>query len=503
MSFNLKKASTNVSNASAASTVSADGIKKNLSIESVARHLGISGLKQSGERLQGECPSGHPSKKGMCFNINLEKNYFNCFHCGVGGDVIRLVEFVKEISFKEAMNWLITEFNIDIDECSESYEAPKKTADEIKKEKEFYARASLYELVYEYGKRLLFEEEGKEALNYLINERVYTLDEIKLSEWLYLPESSAVKEYLNNIQPDAKEAIAKLSLNGTYGDNFRLAFPYRNRQGLITGLVKRSLAPEGVDVSTYDGQTYKNIRWDSSKGLSKGDLFNLCYCKGIDTLLILEGYPDAMMLPTMGLKNVVAVGQGKLSKSHLEGLIEFGVRNVIIAFDNDGVGAENIMPAIDLLLPHADINVFIFDPRKLGDHKDPDEFVRADGIDKFKELVDNAEAVGRWIPKKIVEKFDLGIDLQRQHALDVALNYHFRLKDPLVCNDFIKSLAAVLSLPIDLLEDKMISFREKREREKVGKEYLELVEKFSNLVKTSRLEDAAKLIDEDGKDLRG
>ena len=130
MSFNLKEATKNIS------TISAEGIKQEVSIESVSRHLGISGLKQSGERLQGECPSGHTSKKGMCFNINLEKNYYNCFHCGQGGDVISLVEFVKEISFREAMNWLIAEFNIDINECTdlpEAQEKSQKTPEEIEK----------------------------------------------------------------------------------------------------------------------------------------------------------------------------------------------------------------------------------------------------------------------------------------------------------------------------------------------------------------------------------
>jgi DNA primase len=500
MSFNLKKAATNVS------TVSAEGIKQKVSIESAARHLGISGLKQSGERLQGACPSGHTSKKGMCFNINLEKNYFNCFHCGEGGDVISLVEFVREISFREAMNWLIAEFNIDINECnnlSEAQEKTKKTPEEIKQEKEFYTRASLYELVFEQGRRLLFAEPGKEALNYLTGDRCYAHEEIKASEWLYLPKSGAVKEYLCNIQPDAREAIDKLNLNGYYGDNFRLAFPYRNREGLITGFVKRSLASEGIEVTTRDGQVHSGIRWDSSKGLSKSDLFNLCNCKDIETLLVLEGYPDAMMLPQMGLKNVVAVGQGLLSKSHLEGLMEFGVKNVILAFDNDGIGAENTMKAIDLLLSKTDINIFVLDPKKLGDFKDPDEFVKAQGIDKFKNLVDNAEAVGKWIPKILVEKFDLGNDLQRQQALDAALCYHLRLKDPLVCDDFVKSLSGILSIPVDLLENKMISFREKREREKVEKAYLELTENISRFVKAGRLEDAAKLIDENGKDLKG
>ncbi len=495
MSFNLKTATTNVS------TISAEGIKQCLDIESVARHLGISGLKQSGERLQGECPSGHTSKKGMCFNINLEKNYFNCFHCGEGGDVIRLVEFVKEISFREAMNWLVSEFNIDID----SYEAQKKTQrtpGKIKEEKEFYTRASLYELVFEYGKRLLFAERGKEALNYLIDERGYSLEEIKLSEWLYLAESSTVKEYLRNIQPDAKEAIAKLNLNGYYGDNFRLAFPYRNRQGLITGFVKRALTPEGIEVTTRDGQMHSGIRWDSSKGLSKSDLFNLCYCRDFDTLVILEGYPDAMMLPAMDLNNVVAVGQGQLSRKHLEGLVEFGVRNVIIAFDNDGIGAENTITAIDLLLSQTDINVFILDPQKMGDFKDPDEFVKAQGIDKFKDLVDNAEAVGRWMCTQIVNGFDLENDLNKQKALDKLLDYHLTLKDSLLVHDFITTASDLLSIPVDIFEEKTASFREKREREKVVEGYKDLTNDITSLVSVGKLEQAAKLIEKKSLDLK-
>ena len=496
MSFNLKKASTNVS------TVSAERIKQKVSIESVVKHLEISGLKQSGERLQGECPSGHPSKKGMCFNVNLERNYFNCFHCGQGGDVIKLVEFVKEISFREAMNWLIVEFNIDINECAKENEKPQKTPEEIEQEKEFYTRASLSELVFEYGKGFLFEEEGKEALNYLIDERGYTLEEIKRSEWLYLPKSSAVKEYLNSIQIDATEAIAKLNLNGSYGDNFRLAFPYRNRQGLITGFVKRSLAPEGVDVKSYDGKTHKNIRWDSSRGLSKSDLFNLCNCKDMDTLIILEGYPDAMMLPAMGLKNVVAVGQGLLSKSHLEGLVEFGVRNVIIAFDNDGIGAENTMSAIDLLLSQTDINIFVLDPKKMGDHKDPDEFVRAQGIDKFKDLAESAEAVGKWMCKQIVNGLEIENDLDKQKALDKLLDYHLTLKDSIIIHDFISTASELLSIPVDILEEKTVSFREKREREKVVEGYNDLIDNINSLVSVNKLEQAAQLIEKKSLDLK-
>jgi len=43
-------------------------------------------------------------------------------------------------------------------------------------------------------------------------------------------------------------------------DNFRLAFPYRDRYGKITGFLKRALSPSGVDITTSDGKEHKGVR---------------------------------------------------------------------------------------------------------------------------------------------------------------------------------------------------------------------------------------------------
>ena len=102
---------------------------------------------------------------------------------------------------------------------------------------------------------------------------------------------------------------------------------------MITGLLKRSTNPKGENITTYDGKEYKDQRWDSTAGTNKDDLFGLDKInivsnekeneekkKIIDTLIILEGYPDAIYLPTLGLNNVVAIGQGVLGEKHLNGL---------------------------------------------------------------------------------------------------------------------------------------------------------------------------------------
>ncbi|HOK35002.1 MAG TPA: CHC2 zinc finger domain-containing protein [Candidatus Paceibacterota bacterium] len=55
------------------------------------------------------CPF-HPDKKPS-FYINLELGLFHCFGCNVGGDVIKLVMIVKNLSFKKSIEYLRRRLN--------------------------------------------------------------------------------------------------------------------------------------------------------------------------------------------------------------------------------------------------------------------------------------------------------------------------------------------------------------------------------------------------------
>ncbi len=75
--------------------------------------------------------------------------------------------------------------------------------------------------------------------------------------------------------PDMVKDISKLPLQGAHGDNFnRLAFPYHNGDGIITGIVKRFVGSKGYDTQIKNGDT-KYARYDSSFGTKKSDLFGL------------------------------------------------------------------------------------------------------------------------------------------------------------------------------------------------------------------------------------
>ena len=278
---------------------------------------------------------------------------------------------------------------------------------------------------------MLFEPEGKDALSYLVNERKFDEEKIKQTELFYLPSKSETKQILYKAYPEMSSQISALKLDGHYGDNFRLAFPYRDIQGRITGLIKRATTPEGASGTTWDGEEFTAQRFDSTTGLTKEDLFGLHKIKGQDTILIVEGYLDAIYLYELGIKNVSAVGQGKLSKNHLTGLNKKRAKSVIIAFDNDDVGPDNTRVAVQLLLALTEITPFVLDPKELGIHKDPDEFVRANGIDAFKALLDKKISKGSvWLAEHILADYEKQNPLEQEKSIDKVIEFVQSLKKP-------------------------------------------------------------------------
>jgi len=472
-----------------------DDIKR-LPIADVTARLGLK-LARTGNSLQGNCPTGHSSKNGKCFSVNIDDNYFNCFHCGAGGDVISLVEIVNGCDFKQAVAWLADEFNIIVpDDVKESSDVDPM----------FYHNAELHRAIFDYGKYLLDSNEGSEAREYLINERGIDAEKLKETEWILFPPENRIKDRLRQLYPDADQLISKLHI-GSYNDaRGWAAFPYRNRDGIITGFLKRALEPTGYNgLTNYRGEASNNVRWHSTSGTSKHDLFNLHRCKGIETLLIVEGYPDALMLPTKGLENVVAVGQGKLANSHLEGLEEFGVKNVIVSFDNDVPDAEGHRPglkntesAVKMLLTKSRINAFVIDPASLGRCKDPDEYVKANGIEAYTDIMKDAMAGATWLANRCSYK----TDIEKQMIIDDAAMFSCDIKSSLASAMYIEALSDKLSLSVEAMKEYFGSSKERAKRAKISEKYQKLNAKMESMRRKGDLEGAAKLIDVQGTELK-
>jgi DNA primase len=445
-----------------------DLIKDCVSIEQVVDDLNLISqynLTRTGENLMGDCPTGHESTNHQCFGINTDKGFFYCFHCGETGDIIDLVRITKGAEFKDALRWLVERYKPEdlaaLDNMQYSMNAETQ---------QFYRNALLYEEVTRYGKQLLYEPMAKSALDALLT-RGYSEENLCRTEWIYWPVEANIRSHLEQKYPHLAQSILRLSLSGYTGDKFRLAFPYRNRRRQITGFLKRSTNRAGED----------GKRWDSTKGLDKSDLFGLYNIAKTDTVIIVEGYPDALYLPTLGLDNVVAVGQGMLSEKHLEGLAVKRIQKVIISFDNDPpkadgeiTGVKNTERAVELLT-QAGYEVFVVDPSSLTPHKDPDELVTAKGIDAFVPLLKNAEFGGTFAVRQILNRHDLDTALGKEDALQEALKTVEKVRQPLAVKEMMDLVSSHLQLPSEMLEVHFSEYRERKATESLRSESLKIV----------------------------
>lgn len=466
-----------------------DFISANAPLEIVANKLGLK-LHKEGSKHQGNCPTGHPSSGQRCFTINpynrnypKHSNYFYCFSCGISGDAVKLVEIVNNYSNSEAIDWLLDRFNLHDRLKTVQFQFKPLSPEQKQQRESARTKAMLYEAAYEWMKKQLTNAHAHQELTYLTEERKYSPEAISNSEWCFFPKEEEIRTYLTSLFPLNTEEIAALPLRGRMKDFSHLAFPYRNRRGEITGFVKRFPSKEGKIIGE------KPERWDSTSGISKNDLFNLHACKGKDRLLAIEGYPDALIFSALGMDNVVAVGQGKLSESHIEGLEMNQVKYVTISFDNDDVGPGNTEKAVEMLLEKSFVIPFVLDPNELNPHKDPDEYVKANGLAAFKSLMKKIEPGATWLCKRYLKDHGMSDAIEQRQMLTKCLSVLAKLKNPTEQTQLIRELANHLNLNERQIKDELKQYTAsnkvseyKTNRIKEHERYLPFIER-----KTSQL----------------
>ena len=63
------------------------------------------------------CPFHEESKPS--FSVKPSEQYFKCFGCGAGGDVIKFLQLKEGMSFREAMMYLADRAGVNLDDLTE------------------------------------------------------------------------------------------------------------------------------------------------------------------------------------------------------------------------------------------------------------------------------------------------------------------------------------------------------------------------------------------------
>lgn len=335
-------------------------------------------LKKNGRDYSGLCP--FHKEKSPSFHVSGEKQLFHCFGCGAGGNLLQFVMRSEGIDFVEALKLLADRAGIMLPEENSDYafHEKKKKIYEMNK-----AAARFYYSV-------LTSEEGREAVEYF-KKRQLSGKTVKTFGLGYAPDDyGTLKKYMNGLgYTDAEllEAGLAASRDNRVYDRFRdrVMFPIIDLRGNIIGFGGRILK-DSREINGFKPPKYLNSA--ETPVFSKGkNLFSLNNAKkdGSEKLILVEGYMDVISVYQAGIINVVATLGTALTEDQAKLLMKY-CNEILICYDSDEAGQKATARAIGIINSVGGRAGVI----RLKGAKDPDEYIKANGSQSFKNAVQNA-----------------------------------------------------------------------------------------------------------------
>lgn len=365
------------------SDIDKDKIKKIISENNIVDIIGsYIEVNRYGSHYKACCP--FHKEEQPSFYINEHKQFFYCFGCSIGGDVIKFLQEYKKISFFEAIKILSPNENI------------LKIDNKENKAKKLQIYSILQKASHFYHKELYINTNKKVAIDYLKNRGMLGITAKKYSlgfaenNWNKI--FNILKVEKNRQEEIIESGLCKVGKKGIY-DIFRnrIIFPIKDQFGKNIAFGARS-----IDNTTKP--KYLNSPDNAFFKKSK-NLYGLFEAKRsiqeLNSVIVVEGYMDVIMLSQAGIKNVVSILGSSISKDQF-GLLLLYTSNIYLCFDGDYAGQKAAIRTMEVLLPitKSDIKIkFIFLP--FGE--DPDDYISKHGIKSFFSLYKKAISLPNFL----------------------------------------------------------------------------------------------------------
>lgn len=332
-------------------------------------------LKTAGNTMKGLCP--FHNEKTASFTVYPSTASYYCFGCQNGGDVITFVRQIENLDYLEAVKLLADKAGMSMPESGydDSREKLRKTILKINKETARF-----------YHKCLMDKQIGAKGYAYF-KERMLTDKTIAHFGLGFAPDSGfALCNHLKSMGFNENDMyladIARKSKNGRPYDRFRgkMMFPIIDLRGNVIAFGGRKFPGEegGKYINTGDTPVYKKSKSIFALNFAKNDKS--------DALILCEGYMDVIALHQAGFENAVAA-LGTSFTEEQAGLLSRYAKEIIVTMDSDAAGQKATRRAIGIL-NNTGIKTRVL---QIEGGKDPDEFIKAYGAEKFRSLLDGAK----------------------------------------------------------------------------------------------------------------
>ncbi len=390
-------------------------------------------LKRNGTRHTGLCP--FHGEKTPSFTVFEETASYYCFGCGAGGDVITFVKQYQNLDYMEAVRYLADRVGMALPDRDD------KAAEFARRSRE--RMYEMHKLAARFYYKNLISPQGKAGLDYLTNRGI---DKASITRFGlgYAPDSfDSLRSFLRSQGYSDEEGLAAgllaKSEKGHKYDKFRnrVMFPVFDLRGNVVAFSGRILG---------DGQP-KYLNSPETPIYTKGNcVFGLHLAKNQpEGLLILcEGNLDVVSLHQAGFSGAVAPLGTAFTKEQARILARYA-KNVVVAFDNDSAGLKATEKAINFLEENG-IPVRVL---QMSGAKDPDEFIKNYGRERFELLLKSSKTPIEFQLEKLKAGMDLRDTAMQMEYLRRAVRVIAGIDSPVERDVYIGKLSRELGISAD------------------------------------------------------
>ena len=356
-------------------------------------------LKRSGSNLFGLCP--FHGEKTPSFSVAPDKGIYYCFGCHKGGNVINFEMEIEGLSYPDAVRALAKRAGMEVPE-DEQYQSRYRQQERL---------WALHKEAARFYHSQLYAPIGANALQYAAGrgmpKSILTKFGIGYApdSWTALVDWLRGKGYTDQELRDSG-LVTVSRKNGNLFDRFRdrLMFPIIDVRGNVIGFGGRIMNNQDKSAAKYLNSP-ETLIFNKRKNLFA---LNLAKKSKLGYMILVEGYMDAIALHQFGFDCAVASLGTALTEDGANLLARY-TEQVVLIYDGDEAGQNATKRAIPIL-EKAGLQVKVLQMR---DAKDPDEYLKKFGADRFKLLLEESSNRVEYQLNAILKKYDLRDDDQK------------------------------------------------------------------------------------------
>ena len=360
-------------------------------------------LKRSGSNLFGLCP--FHGEKTPSFSVSPDKGIYYCFGCHKGGSVINFEMEIEGLSYPDAVRALAKRAGLEVPE-DEQYQSRYRQQERL---------WALHKEAARFFHSRLYAPIGANALQYAAGrgmpKSILTKFGIGYApdSWTDLADYLRSKNYTDQELRDSG-LVTVSQKNGNLFDRFRdrLMFPIIDVRGNVIGFGGRIMNSSDKSAAKYLNSP-ETLIFNKRKNLFA---LNLAKKSKLGYLILVEGYMDAIALHQYGFDCAVASLGTALTEDGANLLSRY-TEQVVLIYDGDEAGQNATQRAIPIL-EKAGLQVKVL---KMRDAKDPDEYLKKFGADRFRILLEESANRVEYQLNAILKKYDLRDDEQKVQYL--------------------------------------------------------------------------------------